>query len=731
MTHTVQNITSYDNAAVGSGSVVNDVQRAYSTFQQLAIEYQSHSGAANTAGTLNVQYQYADGSANTIRPTELEYPNGRQLNFDYGTSGGMGDLLSRISAIDDGDTALATYTYLGLSTIVQSNYAQPSIEMTFIAQGSEPVGDAGDQYVGLDRFGRTVDNRWINGSAADIDRIKYGYDQASNRQWRQNTVAASGQDEYYNYDGLYQVDQLQRGTLNSEQTGISGTPAWEEDFTYDPNLNLTNYVTKVSGTTELNQDRTHSEVNEVLTISGSASLVGFDAAGNMTQSPQPANWSAANTLKYDAWNRLVDVAAGSTTVATYAYDGLTRRILKTVSGEVIDYYYSSQWQVLEERDSSLSSSSSSEDGITQFVWGLQSGDEVILRDVITSETTRVYALRDAMHVTAITDTTGSVLERYGYEAFGTTDVMNADFSPEDASSYKWEIRFCSYLWDSESGFYQVRNRYLHPTLARWLSRDPIQEVGGSNLYVYVHNNPLARLDPTGLQWGAIAGGIVGGLFGAAAGALGSLVSQALSGGPINLGDVEGAAAGGALVGAVVGAIGVSIATADPAGIAASLAEAAALASADVAATAAAGASGEAMLGSLAAADAAATAAEGAAAAYDAAQAAAVAGVAQGGVLSVAATSLGAELQAVVSGLLGGTGGVGSGGGGGGSTPLVPVGPPNNPPNNPWPFNPPAQPNQPNQPNNPPAAPPGAPPPDCGGVGGGVSDQGLPDISGFA
>lgn len=50
------------------------------------------------------------------------------------------------------------------------------------------MGDAGDQYVGLDRFGRIVDKRWLNGSAAEIDRIKYGYDQASNRQWRQNTV---------------------------------------------------------------------------------------------------------------------------------------------------------------------------------------------------------------------------------------------------------------------------------------------------------------------------------------------------------------------------------------------------------------------------------------------------------------------------------------------------------------------------------------------------------------
>jgi hypothetical protein len=50
----VQNLTSYDNAAVGSGNIVNDVQFAYNSFQQLVTDYQSHSGAVNVATTPNV-----------------------------------------------------------------------------------------------------------------------------------------------------------------------------------------------------------------------------------------------------------------------------------------------------------------------------------------------------------------------------------------------------------------------------------------------------------------------------------------------------------------------------------------------------------------------------------------------------------------------------------------------------------------------------------------------------
>ena len=108
------------------------------------------------------------------------------------------------------------------------------MNLTYYTSGGSE--DAGDQYTGLDRFGRVVDQRWdLDG--VDLERLKYGYDQASNQVWRQNTVAeglSANQDQYYTQDGLYQIKTLQRGTLNANQTGISGTPSWEEDWNYDP-----------------------------------------------------------------------------------------------------------------------------------------------------------------------------------------------------------------------------------------------------------------------------------------------------------------------------------------------------------------------------------------------------------------------------------------------------------------------------------------------------------------
>jgi RHS repeat-associated protein len=41
-------------------------------------------------------------------------------------------------------------------------------------------------------------------------------------------------------------------------------------------------------------------------------------------------------------------------------------------------------------------------------------------------------------------------------------------------------------------------RYYSPSLGRWLSRDPIKERGGINLYAFVRNSPVNSFDPRGL-----------------------------------------------------------------------------------------------------------------------------------------------------------------------------------------------------------------------------------------
>jgi len=496
----LQKITSYDNSTVGQGTVLNEVQFEYNTFGQLSTEYQEHGGAVNTSTSPKVQYAYANGSANHFRPTTMTYPNGQSLTFDYGSSGGSDDVLSRVAALKQGTTSLAAYTYLGLSQVLKASYGQPQLELTYIKQAGESNGDAGDQYTGLDRFGRVVDQRWLKGANA-VERVKYGFNRAHNRPWRENVVASAGQDEYYTYDGLYQLTNLDRGDLNTGKTAIDGTPAREEDFSLDSSGNWTAYVIKTSGSTDLNQTREHNKANETTKIDGATTYLGYDAVGNMIKTPKPSAWNQAFDLKYDAWNRLVKVEDGAATVAVYKYDGVNRRGVKeTYAGGSLDktrhYYYSDRWQVLEER---VDTSSSPE---RQYVWGLRHLDDLVLRDWDSDGNGTVddrrYAVGDVFSVTGTVDTSGNVQERYGYEAYGAMRVMNASFQTSSSTSATSQVSYAGYVADWETGFYQVRNRFLHPKLGRWTTRDPLLYLGGTSLYAYVLNNPISAIDPGGL-----------------------------------------------------------------------------------------------------------------------------------------------------------------------------------------------------------------------------------------
>ncbi len=215
----------------------------------------------------------------------------------------------------------------------------------------------------------------------------------------------------------------------------------------------------------------------------------YNPAGNMTTIPQPAAPASSFAATYDAWNRLTQLLG----VATYSYDGLNRRTQKTISGIVRDLYYSNDWQVLEERVNGATTAD------RQFVWGQRYIDDLVLRD---RSTERLYALQDAnWNVTAITNASGAVQERYSYTAYGSPTFLNPDFSIRSGgSSYAWETLYCGYRCDSESWLYQVRERYLNALLGSWIARDPLAFDGWDlNFYRYGSNNPENRIDPTGTE----------------------------------------------------------------------------------------------------------------------------------------------------------------------------------------------------------------------------------------
>jgi RHS repeat-associated protein len=510
----VERITSYDSPVVGSGTVLNEVQFAYNAFNQLVEDYQNHSGAVDMVTTPKVTYAYTDGSSGRIRRTQLVYPNGRILRYEY--SSGTDDSLNRVSFLADDDSGaigphLAEYSYLGLGQFVQVTYPEPNLRYD-LAHGT---GD--DPYDGLDRFDRVVDLLWRNqAQGVDVERIQHGYDLADNRLWRETPVAAANGanlDELYTYDGMSQLVAFARGDLDADKSGlVVGTKMLAQQWSLDATGNWSSFKedTDGDGTWDLDQSRSHNPVNEITQIAGTSVHVAHDRAGNMARLPRLADWAAHYNLVYDAWNRLVKVLDAEIVVAEYAYDGRDFRTTEASAGTTRHYFYASGWQILEERVGTAAD--------RQFVWGLRYVDALVLRDRdVNGDGTldeRFYALQDAnWNAVAISSATGEIRERYAYTAYGLPRFLTGLFGSRTSSSslYNWETLYCGYRWDQFVESYRVRHRLLFSHLGRWNRHDPITyATGDPNLYQYVTNYPTGAVDPLGTEMHEIAGTLMWG-----------------------------------------------------------------------------------------------------------------------------------------------------------------------------------------------------------------------------
>ncbi len=396
-------------------------------------------------------------------------------------------MLDRVATIEDGATTLVTYQYSGAGAVVTQTYNEPGFAKTIaLGSGSNP-------YSALDRFGRLIDLRWSGTrSTTELVKFEYDYDRVSNRLNERNLIDGShgsnpAMDRLFGYDELNRLTSFKTGQLNTGGDAIT-SPTMTQAFTLDETGNFAGFTqTLVNAVT---QTRDHSKANEITDTSESVgkpwATPAHDVAGNMTSIPQPADLSSNYDATWDAWNRLVKLEDGTDTVAVYQYDGANRRIVKSVySAGSLDesrhVYYSSSSQALEERVDSSS------DTQRQFVWNLGYVDDLVLRDRDTTSNgtldERLYSLSDMRYsVMAMANASGTVVERFAYDAYGSTSVMDSLFVSRSSSNYDWEFRYTGSREDLETGLYYFRARYYSAHLGRFISRDPLGFVDGMSLY---------------------------------------------------------------------------------------------------------------------------------------------------------------------------------------------------------------------------------------------------------
>ncbi|MBY0526219.1 MAG: SBBP repeat-containing protein [Gemmataceae bacterium] len=483
--------TSFD--AASGGTIVNQVQRGFNGLGQMTTEWQAHAGAVNTSTTPKVQSAYSEmaGGANHSRLVSMTYPNGRVLNYNYGT--GLDDAISRLTSISDTSATLESYAYLGVGTVVKRAHADTGIDQTFIKLSGESVGDAGDPYTGLDRFGRIADVRWQNSAGSTVtDRFQYGYDRDGNALYRDNVVNTAFGELYHvnglgnGYDGFNQIVSFARGALNGGKDTIS-SPSHTQSYALDAIGNFDSVTTDT-----VTQTRDTNAQNELTSISGATSPT-YDSNGNLTKD------ETGQLYVWNAWNELVQVkTSGGVSIVTYSFDALSRRITED-TGTVRHLYFDGA-NVVEER---LGGSSNA---AVQYVWCPLAVNTLVERDRDTDANgtldERLYVQTDANNnVTALVNPSGTVVERYVYDPFGVVTIYDASYSTvRSSSSYGMNYLFQDGRFETETGNYVFHFRVYRPTIQVWVSADPSGFAGGSFvLYAFVKNSPGNYIDPRGLE----------------------------------------------------------------------------------------------------------------------------------------------------------------------------------------------------------------------------------------
>ena len=390
------------------------------------------------------------------------------------------DDLNRLQSISDSARTIATMHYKGPARLERRTYGVDA----------NPISKLDLVY---DAFPRVIEMNHTTGGGGLIAGFHYGYDRMHHRLFEKRTHEANTGDVYA-YDSIYRaINNLQHVDLAKIPSGMEILPELFDSrdslaYVYDGVGNRLTTTTTQAGVPVLTTyEQTggaapfDAEVNQYTTVQENGDPIQnhtYDDNGNLTS-------DGTRTYAYDFKNRLVEVRDQGTTalISQYSYDAFDRRSMKILPGGTTHYIYDGH-ECVEERDES--------DNITrQYVWG--NGIDQLIQEQTQTDT--YYAHENSIgDIAALTDDTGTVVERYSYDPFGNTTVA------VDGGTGN-EYRYHGARFDPETGFYFMRARYYIPSLGRFAQRDPIgvwtDWVNLGNGYTLVGNNAINGIDPKG------------------------------------------------------------------------------------------------------------------------------------------------------------------------------------------------------------------------------------------
>ena len=239
-------------------------------------------------------------------------------------------------------------------------------------------------------------------------------------------------------------------------------------YTHDPAGN----ILSISGVTEPIPDNETSHygygANRLTSITGASEReYTYDGAGNILT-------DGTFTFTYNQSGRLVKVAREGEVVAEYAYDGLARRVRKTVSGKSVLFHYDRQANLISE---------TTLDGtpLRDFIY--LDGERIAMK-LYGDQAGIYYFLNDHLGTPhMLINSAGEIVWHAAYLPFGQAQILTEKITNP--------FRFPGQYHDPETNLHYNYFRYYDPATGRYLTPDPLLlSRRHPNAYVYARANPI-------------------------------------------------------------------------------------------------------------------------------------------------------------------------------------------------------------------------------------------------